>query len=54
MAMKYLVTLCYLQWAQMFNEPEPRFMKFNYGPEYNLTKINVPTFYISGGGVPVV
>jgi len=37
-----------LQWAQMFNEPEPRFMEFNYGKEYDLKQITVPTFFVSG------
>ncbi|KAF5842961.1 hypothetical protein DUNSADRAFT_3554 [Dunaliella salina] len=38
-----------LQWAQMYNEPKPRFMKFNYGADYDLQKIQSPVYYISGG-----
>eukprot|EP00983_Pelagomonas_calceolata_P068732 1150050-Pelagomonas_calceolata.AAC.3 len=37
-----------VQWAQMYNAPKPRFMKFNYGPEYDLQKIKSPVYYISG------
>ncbi|GAX76371.1 hypothetical protein CEUSTIGMA_g3817.t1 [Chlamydomonas eustigma] len=38
-----------LQWAQMYNEPTPRFFKFNYGPEYELQQVLTPTMLFSGG-----
>ncbi|GFH15503.1 AB hydrolase-1 domain-containing protein [Haematococcus lacustris] len=33
----------------LYNEPRPRFMRFNYGPEYNLRAIKNPFFLVSGG-----
>lgn len=33
----------------MYNEPDPKFMSFNYGPEYNLTAVTAPTVLFAGG-----
>ncbi|KAF5828326.1 Alpha/Beta hydrolase protein [Dunaliella salina] len=38
-----------LHWGQIFNEPEPKFMAFNYGPEYDLTKIKAPVVLFTAG-----
>ncbi|MEW5302335.1 MAG: hypothetical protein WDW36_005134 [Sanguina aurantia] len=38
-----------LHWAQIYNEPTPRFMMFNRGPEYDLTKIKARIILFTGG-----
>eukprot|EP00983_Pelagomonas_calceolata_P104784 1159064-Pelagomonas_calceolata.AAC.2 len=38
-----------LHWGQIFNEPEPKFMAFNYGPEYDLTKVKAPVVLFTAG-----
>ncbi|KAG2490380.1 hypothetical protein HYH03_011181 [Edaphochlamys debaryana] len=37
-----------IQWAQIYNEPKPRFFKRNYGAEYDLGKIRAPVVMVSG------
>eukprot|EP00798_Chlamydomonas_sp_ICE-L_P024509 gene24509-10109_t len=38
-----------LQWAQIFNEPRARFFGWNYGPEFDLARIQSPIHLFSGG-----
>ncbi|GLC38580.1 hypothetical protein PLESTM_000749700 [Pleodorina starrii] len=38
-----------LQWAQIYNEPKPRFFRHNYGPEYKLEDVRAPVVMVSGG-----
>jgi hypothetical protein len=51
------LTLCLLRiqepalW-QIYNEPEMRFFRFNYGPEYDLTRITAPVVLLSGAPTP--
>jgi hypothetical protein len=34
---------------QMYNEPEARFMKFNYRGDYDVSRIRTPVTVVSGG-----
>ncbi|GFH07115.1 AB hydrolase-1 domain-containing protein, partial [Haematococcus lacustris] len=38
-----------LHWSQIATEPSPRFRKFDYGPEYNLSRIASPVYLLWGG-----
>jgi hypothetical protein len=33
----------------MYNEPQPKFMQFNYGAEYDLEAVRAPVVLMSGG-----
>ena len=38
-----------LHWAQIYNEPQPRLMSFNYGLDYPLEAVRAPTVLLIGG-----
>ena len=38
-----------LHWSQMYNEPRSALRAFNYGPEYNLSRVTAPSVLFGGG-----